>query len=71
MKAFPALLAFLFAAVVGFGVCYLSYRICHRIFFRAYKLHTELLYTFCTIGAIIWGVVAVNNLPERNATPIA
>lgn len=53
---------FIFAFLIGFGVCWVSYWLCHKIFFKTSKLNKTLLYSYCIIGGIVWGFIAVNNL---------
>ena len=56
------LLAFLF----GFGICWICYRLCHKIFFNAIKVNQTLLYIYCLVGAILWGLVTMNEMPKAD-----
>lgn len=77
LKKNPTIAIFVIAFLVGFGVCWVCYKLCHRIFFKTSKINEGLLYAYCVIGGIIWGVVAVDsfdlnlNSAENNASNYA
>ena len=62
LKKNPTIVIFLIAFAVGFGVCYLCCYICKKIFFKFSQINQSLIYTYCVLGGILWGVVALSTL---------
>ena len=72
LKKNPTIVIFLIAFAVGFGVCYFCCRLYQKIRVLEHKIlpryskpvqvqiSDTIIYTCCTISAIIWGIVAVN-----------